>query len=206
MERYLITQTLLSAYQYMFDCYESQAEEAQESFLRTLRREPSESTDAMLNGIEFEDNVYALADNPNHILTNLDWENGIAAIASILKGAAFQVSEKRPISVDGMDFLCYGKLDGLKAGHIYDVKFKNKSFGSLDLAGYYLDSPQHPMYLYLVPEAADFSYLVSDGEDLYIETYRREECRSIGEIIHDFKQGIESMGLMDEYKKYWAAL
>ena len=54
-----------------------------------------------------------------------------------------------------------------------------------------------------MPEAYEFQYLVSDGEDVYIETYRREQSRSIGEIIHDFLESIKAMGLMDLYKEKW---
>lgn len=105
-----------------------------------------------------------------------------------------------------MTFLCYGILDALCAGVISDVKYKQKSFGSLDLAGNYLDSAQHPMYFYIVPEAYEFRYLVSDGTDLYKEVYRRGECRDIAEIITDFISSITSLGLLDEYKRHWLAL
>ena len=64
-------------------------------------------------------------------------------------------------------------LDALKAGTIYDVKYLNKSMGSAELAWKYLESAQHPAYFYIVPEAHEFKYLVSDGKDLYIEQYPR---------------------------------
>lgn len=204
MQRYLITQSLLSAWAYTFDCYEGCEESAQEDFLRVLRREKGEQTEAMLNGISFENAVYATANgklNP----TGHKWEVGIRQVADIIKGAPVQVKAQSEITVDGIDFLVYGILDALKAGTIYDVKFKNKSFGSLDLAGDYLNSPQHPAYFYIVPEASEFKYLVSDGFDIYIETYRREDTAFIGDIIREFIESITIMDLLDLYKEKWQA-
>ena len=104
-----------------------------------------------------------------------------------------------------MTFLVYGVLDALQAGIISDVKFKNKSFGSLDLAGEYFDSPQHPFYFFMVPEARLFRYLVSDGTDLYIEQYTPDETPDAGELIAEFVDFLNVSGHMETYKKYWAA-
>ena len=105
-----------------------------------------------------------------------------------------------------MTFLVYGILDALQAGVIYDVKFRNKSLGSEDIYGKYLNSPQHPAYFYIVPEATEFRYLVSDGEELYQEVYARENTRFIGDIIAEFISSLESMDLLERYKQNWVAL
>lgn len=204
MERYLITQTLLSSWAYVFNCWEGTEEDAMSDFLRTLKREPSEPTDAMLEGIEFENEVYAAASGKKRE-PHAKWESGIQLVATFLRGAQTQVKAQRDIRVHGMDFLVYGILDGLRAGVIFDVKKKSKGFGSLELAGGYLESAQHPAYFYIVPEAYEFQYLVSDGQDLYVEKYRPEECRPISEIIEEFIISIEAMGLLPLYKEKWAA-
>ena len=204
MARYLITQSLLSAWSYVHSCYEGCEEDAMESFLAALRREPSEITEAMQNGIDFENAVYAEASGqmrPPHE----KWEHGIQQVAAFLKGAQFQVRVQREIRVAGMTFLVYGVLDALHEGIIEDIKFKNKSFGSLDLAGEYFDSPQHPFYFFLVPEARMFRYLVSDGQDIYIEQYTPDETQDAGELIAEFVEFLNVTGLMDTYKQYWAA-
>lgn len=204
MARFLITQSLLSAWNYVHTCYEGCEEDAMASFLSTLHREETEQTEAMLNGIEFENAVYAEASGqvrPPHP----KWEYGITTIASLMKGAQFQVRVQREIQVAGMTFLVYGILDGLRAGTIFDVKFKNKSFGSLDLAGGYFDSPQHPFYFYMVPEAHEFLYLVSDGNDLYIERYTPEESVKAESLILEFLQFLEASNLLDVYKAHWQA-
>lgn len=201
---YLITQTLLGAWLYSLG---NEYAGAHEDFMRTLRREPTEQTEAMLEGIEFEDHVYDLAAGfIKHLPVEHErWERGAKLIAERIKGAQIQVSVYRPIKVDGVEFLLHGKLDALKAGTIYDVKKVSKSFGSVELAGKYLDSPQHPAYFYLVPEATRFEYCVSDGEDLYTEVYTPAISRRIGDIIKEFKDYMTDAGLWDVYTKFWQA-
>lgn len=221
MARYLITQSLLSSWNYTFDCFEGYEEEAREEFMQTLRREKGEPSEAMLKGIAFENLCYSIADgtfrpglelsgpcNPNsgELMERQIYPfgyQGACKVAEFIKGAPVQVKAQREITVGGTDFLVYGVLDALKAGTIYDVKFKNKSFGSLDLAGCYLDSSQHPAYFYIVPEASEFKYLVSDGSDIYTETYRREDTPYIGDIIRDFVDSLAGWGLLDLYKEKW---
>lgn len=221
MARYLITQSLLSSWNYTFDCFEGYEDEAREEFMQTLRREKGEQSEAMLKGIVFENLCYSIANGSFHPTTEQSFPcnpnsgepmerqvypfgyQGACKVAEFIKGAPVQVKAQREISVNGMDFLVYGILDALKAGTIYDVKFKNKSFGSLDLAGSYMDSPQHPAYFYIVPEASEFKYLVSDGSDIYTETYRREDTPFIGDIIGEFIDSLANWGLLDLYKEKW---
>lgn len=223
MERYLMTQTLLSSWGYMFNCYEDGAEEAYADFVRTLNRERGEQTEAMQNGIEFETLVYEIsrgvycpkwqpAQETNPVSGEVfekyayhKWFSGAKQIAEIIKGAPTQVRVQRDIDIHGMSFLLYGILDAVSAGIIYDVKFLNKSFGSAELAGKYYDSPQHPAYLYMVPEARRFEYLVSDGNDLYKEVYDRRITRPIADIMDEFVQSLEAMNLLDVYKEKWTS-
>ena len=209
-DRYLLTQSLLSAYAYMFDCYEGGEDDAKAEFEQTLLRIKSPPTEAMQNGIDFENIVYGLVTGdirqlPCGLIEAHKWYPGAKAIADRLMGAQLQVRASRPIVIDGTQYLIYGVLDGLKAGVIYDVKFKNKSFGKLDLAGGYLESPQHPFYFHIVPEAYEFQYLVSDGEDLYTEIYHPDECPTAEKIIRPFLSYLESEKLMDVYRQHWKA-
>lgn len=228
MERFLITQSLLSAWAYCFDCFEGFEDDAYADFLRTLRREPGEQTEAMLNGIAFERLCYSIAngafkptwvlDDPKHPAVEPNsgeamghyeypkYYAGAAKVAEIIKGAPIQVKASREIEVGGIRFLVFGILDALKAGTIYDVKFMNKSMGSADVYGKYLDSAQHPAYFHIVPEATDFKYLLSDGEDLYIEHYRREDTRPIGDFIAEFIESLRGWNLLDTYREKWLAL
>lgn len=205
MGRYIITQTLIASWLYMHNCHEGCEEDAYNAFLATLNRMPSEANDAMQNGLDFEHEVYLAAAGITRS-AHPKWENGITAVAERISGAQVQVWLSRELSVDGMDFVLHGVLDALKAGVISDVKFSNKSFSSADLPGKYLESPQHSAYFYLVPEAREFVYLVSDGEDLYTERYTPEGTRPFPEIVKEFIDGLKAMNLLDVYKELWAEI
>ena len=205
MTRYLITQSLLASWNYTFSCYESRFDEAYSDFLDTLNRKKHETTSAMQNGIDFENEVYKEAKGET-CSPHPKWESGIKAVAEIIKGAPVQIKVQRELQVSGYTLLVYGILDSLKAGTVYDVKFCNKSFHSAELAGKYMDSPQHPAYLYAVPEAQKFKYLVSDGTDLYTETYTRNNSKPFEDIAKSFIFFLETSGLMPIYKEKWKAL
>ncbi len=205
MAKYLITQSLLSAWSYAHTCFESCAEEAYEEFLNALNRIPKETTPEMQNGIDFENEVYKEAAGTPRV-PHPSWENGIKAVATAIKGAQTQVKAQRECTVGNKTLLVYGVLDALKAGVISDVKFSNKSFGSAELAGKYLNAAQHSAYFYIIPEAYRFDYLVSDGEDLYTETYARSNTRPFEDIAAEFLNSIEAMGLMSVYEEKWLAL
>lgn len=197
-----ITKTLLESWRYCFSCYEGYEEDAYADFLRTLRREPSETTEAMMNGLTFEDRVYRAAVGKT-IRSDAKWREGALKVAEIIRGAQIQVPISKPIEVNGTTFLLKGVLDALKAGVIYDVKFLNKSLGSADVYGKWLNCTQHPAYFYLVPEAREFQYVGSDGEDIYIETYQRDQSPDIHEIIQDFLEFLKTEGLTDIFMEKW---
>ena len=88
--------------------------------------------------------------------------------------------------MNGVTFVCYGILDFLKAGVIIDTKF-SKTYR----VGKYLDSPQHPMYFYLCPEAYRFDYIISDGSFVYRESYYPEDTEPIERTISKFMEWLE---------------
>lgn len=202
MARYLMTHSLLSSWLYCLkeNPYEDATSESDPlgDFLKVLRREPTETTEAMRNGILFEDLVDAVARGEGD--TDSNWYPAAANVASRIRGGVPQVKLNRQIEVNGFTLLLHGRLDWLKAGEIFDVKF-TKNYDP----GKYFDSTQHPMYFELVPEANSFTYLVSNGSGVWPEPYRRDETRSIIPIIAEFLEWLETTGLMDLYKQYWLA-
>ncbi|MBR4472472.1 MAG: hypothetical protein IKS55_02435 [Oscillospiraceae bacterium] len=226
MPRYEITKSLIESWYYVQDCWEGGEEEAMNAFMTALRREKEDLTEEQQqninNGFEFEKLVTDIATGafvPEFVdsggtnpktgeVMGYDryprWHWAANEFAQLLRGAQFQVRIHKPITVRGIDFEIHGVLDALREGTIFDIKFKNKSFGSLDLPGSYLDSAQHPFYFYLVPEARRFLYLVSDGTDVYIEQYTPEESRDAYDVIAEFVDFLQSAGLMDLYKEHWA--
>ena len=83
---------------------------------------------------------------------------------------------------------------------ISDIKFS----GSYSV-GKFFDSPQHPMYMELVPEAREFTYIVSNGNRVWRETYRRDECRSVLDIIGEFVYYLRETKLLSIYESFWRA-
>lgn len=204
-KRYLMTHSLLSSWLYAMKSnpYEDATTERDpyEEFLQTLRREPTPTTEAMQNGIEFEDLVTAIINNDvEKMKAHPSWFDAAFDVATVVGGGTLQYRAKREIYVDDMCFVLYGRLDVLKGGVIYDIKFtKNYDVGK------YFDSTQHPTYLRIVPEAEKFVYLASNGSQVWPETYRRDETPPIEPIISDFLSFLKANDLFEIYKEHWEA-
>jgi len=151
----------------------------------------------MLDGNRFE-NILNSTLNGAGISPDHEWYRHINKLCSTLAGARQQVKLSRDITVDGIDFVCYGVLDFLKAGIIYDTKYSETY-----MTNKYLDSPQHPMYFYLVPEAYEFQYKICDGKYIYTEIYRPEDTQPIEKTIKYFMTFLERRGLIDIYCQKW---
>ena len=203
MERFLVTHSLLSSWLYAIseNPYEDATTEKDPlaDFLTVLRREPTETTEAMLNGIDFENLVTAIAENTPHD-RNHQWYDGAKQIADIVQNGVFQYVAKRDAFIGGRNVLLYGRLDALKAGHIYDIKFSRRYE-----VGKFYDSTQHPMYLNLVPEALDFTYLVFNGSSVWQERYSRKDTMPIEPVVEHFFEWLRGQGLDDLYRENWGA-
>ena len=187
-----ITQSLLSAWEYGF-----KTDDGYEDFLRTLNREKKQPTKAMLDGIRFENclNSVLLGE---HLPPDHEWKFPITEMAAELDGAQQQVVLFKDTEVDGQPILLHGVLDYLKAGVIYDCKF-SKTYH----LNKYLQSPQHPMYLSIVPEARDFTYIISDGKYVYRERYPREIVQPIEPTIKYFMDFLKKHDLFKIYTEKW---
>ena len=196
----MMTHSLLSSWLYAMkdNPYEDLTTERDymDEFMKTLRREQTPTTEAMQNGIDFEDMVTDIVlgkDRSGH-----KWHSAAARVADIISGGRLQYRASKPMVIDGVELLLYGRLDALKAGEIYDIKFsKNYERGK------YINSTQHPVYLELVPEATGFTYIVSNGSEVWTERYRRDETADMGPIISDFLLWLRGRGLLGLYKEKW---
>lgn len=189
--KFLITQSLISSWQYCL------ASGNFNEFVEALERKHKPPTKAMLDGQRFENIVESVASGiviePEH-----EWYRPITEIAGVVKDGQYQVKLSRDLTVDGITFVCYGILDFLKCGVIYDTKF-SKTYH----VGKYLDSPQHPMYFYLCPEAYEFTYIISDGKWVYRETYRPDDVEPIEHTIKNFMNFLDNLGLVNTYCENW---
>lgn len=225
MSCYLITHSLLSSWLYGIkeDPFEDSTTERNgySDFLDCLNKVEKPPTEAMLNGIEFENLVTDIATGRFTPEFETDgtvskssygdgevmgcdkyprWYAAAHKVADIVQGGQFQFKAKKFATVNGIDFLLFGRLDVLKAGYIYDIKF-SKSYDR----GKYYDSTQHPMYCEIVPEAKHFQYLISNGIDVWSETYMKEDTPSIIPIIADFSDWLITHGLFKIYAEKWEA-
>jgi len=220
-----ITKTLLDSWAYMCDHSNGEPEKRDE-FITLLKREQTPPNEAQQAGLDFERLVQEIAEGrftPEWVHQGGRCEpnsgepmgynkypknyNGAVKVADIVKGGQWQVHVAKDITVDGHDFWLHGFCDVVKAGVIYDLKFKTKSFGdnNLFLAGSsFKHSSQHSAYLRCLPEAYEFVYLVSDGEDLYTEAYSRMNSRPIEEIISEFMTWMKTEPeLLKLYEERW---
>lgn len=200
---YLLTHSLLAAWLWAIKDTQSERDPMEE-FMLTLRRQPTPTTEAMQNGIDFEELVTAIVNKEyraewHGTQEQHKWYGAAVKVASAVRGGQLQYKAKKSMSIAGTDVLLYGRLDALKAGTIYDIKFSKRYE-----RGKYIDSTQHPVYMELIPEATSFTYLVSNGIDVWTEIYRRDETKSILPTIETFFEWLDSMGLMEEYRKAWA--
>lgn len=195
--RFLITQSLLGSWLYQYNAYD--IEQAHKDFLSTLNREQRKPTKAILDGIQFENMVTAYCEgaepNKEH-----KWFHSIKECGDVLKGAQFQVPVYKDKIIDGIPFLLYGRIDALKAGIIYDLKFSHSYE-----PGKYLASPQHPMYFECCPEAVKFIYIISNGSEMYQESYSRTDSPTIDSTIMEFIHYLEFTGLDKIYVEKWKA-
>lgn len=197
---YWMTQSLLSSWIYFRDAEDDYSDRAFQSFLSTLRREEKEPTKAMQDGIRFEDMVNAIAaGKAPEVDYNDKWAAAARRFAKKCSGGQSQVPIAGRLTVSGMDFALYGVCDYIKAGIIMDIKkVVRYSYGK------YQNSPQHPMYLHLLPEANRFDYLIFTGTDCHVETYRRVDCEPIEEIILEFVHALKEYGELNTYMDFWA--
>jgi len=200
---YLMTQSLISSWLYAMkeNPYADATTEdtAKDDFLAVLRREPTKTSEAMQSGIDFENLITSIlaGDEPKEH----DWYDAAFRVASKITGAQLQVPIKREETIDGTQILLYGRVDALRAGVIYDIKYTSHYE-----VGKYFDSPQHPMYLSILPDAYAFEYLASDGRNVWPERYSRDEARDIVPLITDFLRWIKSVGLYEVYAEKWLSL
>lgn len=201
--RLLITPSLLNSWLYIDLCRASVKEaetdticledkqdqasqKAFEAFKATLQRIKTPPTPAMQRGIEFED---------------LCCKGNQPQISPIIEGGAFQIVGTREETIQGIDFLLYGRLDVLKNGIIYDIKrvsqYKTQK---------YAHSAQHGFYMDLFENATQFTYLAYDNYDkLHKETYYRDQYKPTTALISEFIGFLKQNNLWDTYVELWAS-
>lgn len=189
-----ITQSLISAFWYSF-----KTENGYDDFLKTLNREPKQPTAQMLDGVQYE-SVLNNVLKGEHLDSSHKWYRPIMQMAVELYGSQQQVTLFKEVEIDGQPILLHGVLDYLREGHIWDCKLSK----TYRLNKYlWTETPQTAMYLALVPEALDFTYIVSDGTYVYHERYPREIVPPIEPEIKHFLDFCKQHGLWETLSEKW---
>ena len=185
-KKYLITASLLNSWKYAISLENEYGN--LEDFKKVLSKEPFEETEAIRTGFEFEQFMMA-----NYEPT---------------KKGCYQVKLSKNITTKSGNYVLYGILDCLKAGTIFDYKYK----GSYEVGSFY-DSYQHLMYFELCPEASKFEYLISNNykngktlEDinLYHEIYLREDMKTdLYKEIDNFMNWLKTNDLYELFCEKW---
>ena len=178
MTKYLLTPSLINAYQYFIQDEWKSPADSRADFLKTLSREKFEPNESMKLGIKLEDDINLVCQNKYQFYdfgckdeeeeglnAVLSYEKIISSLANIVNGGLWQQSVKKEIKIGNQEFLLYGRTDVIKRDTIYDVKFTS----NYEL-GKFLDSSQHLIYLYC-SDLPNFSYLISDGKEWWKEDY-----------------------------------
>ena len=183
---HLITASLLNAWKYLLESEYS----TMDSFLEVLNKVSHETTKAQQAGYDFE-----------------DW--CIENYEPTLNGQ-YQVKLSKEVTINGIEFCLYGRLDCLKQGVVYDYKHTSKYE-----VGKFFGSYQTSMYLELVPEASKMVYVIgtdkpqyqveneNDVYNIFEETYTRDECKPIIQVIKQFIEWLKTMGLWQTYLELW---
>jgi hypothetical protein len=189
-----ITKSLLDSWLWAF-----KRDDGWDDFLSVLHREKKPPTQAMLDGTRFE-NVLNNVLNGEAIPADHEWVSVIAEMSKDLYGSQQQVTLFQDCDVNGQPFLLHGVLDYLRAGRIWDCKFtKNYHLNKY----FWEETSQTAMYLALVPEARDFTYIISDGKYVYRERYPRDIVPPIEPTIKNFMDFCKKHGLWNTYVEKW---
>lgn len=190
-----LTKSLLDAWLFSF-----RVDDGWERFLLTLNRQKTPVTEAMLDGTRYENCLNSVL-NGETIPEDHEWYKPVTEMAKELRDAQQQVVLFRDTEVEGQPILLHGVLDYLREGHIWDCKFTKR----YHLNKYYWEyTTQTAMYLALVPEAFDFTYIVSDGKYVYRERYPREIVPPIEPTIKNFMNFCDQHDLRKILEEKWS--
>lgn len=190
-----VTKSLLDSWLYSY-----RKEDGYEDFLRTLNREKSPPTQAMLDGTAYE-NMLNNVLNGEPIYMENEYYDVLIEMAYELQGSQQQVVLFKDVDINGQPTLLHGVLDYLIAGHIYDCKFSKTYHLNKYLWEY---TAQTGMYLALVPEAFDFTYIITDGKYVYRERYPRDIVPPVEYTINQFYQFLKAHDLWGIFESKWS--
>lgn len=196
----LVTHSLLANWKWWLDFEGDDDSTARESFENTLNKICVDNI-YMKTGGDFEKLVEGIDKNWTLKFPEKQIFECAGEIAKIISGGTWQVSCKKDVMIDDQPILLYGRTDVLRGPEIFDIKFV-----SYYEPRKYIKSTQHKMYFECFPGTERFTYLVSDGVEVYRESYDRDETDSIIPIVRDWWSWVNQFPKYREiYKEKWKA-
>lgn len=183
----IVTPSLWDAYYY----YRNLDDKTEEDLLKFLRKEPSEPTEEMRKGIEFEKRIryQCLYSYP------ASGDDVVDSIADIVRGGIWQKKVEKPFK----DWWLKGVMDVCFLDKIFDIK-KVKSYE----LGKYKHSIQHLVYMYCTG-IEEFEYLIGTGSGTGSEFYREHyNWNAIAERVLESCL-IELTSFLSDVPMFWDA-
>lgn len=194
MPKVRVTKSLVDSWLYSF-----KKDNGYEDFLKTLNREKTPPTEQMLAGVAYENMLNNILNGEPLYMDN-PYYDALCEMACELQGAAQQVVLFKDVMIGDQPVLLHGVLDYLRESRIWDCKFTK----NYHLNKYFWEyTSQAAMYLALVPEAYDFTFIATDGKWVYRERYPREIVPPIETTIRQFFTYLKSHGLWEIYEEKW---
>ena len=193
----LITPSLLNAWNYYFDAPEDYDESSKQSFLDALNKIKYPQTDVQLEGVKFEEHVRCIRE-----FTDEDerYRSAVLEAREVVKNGVWGMSCSKQITIDGNEYLLYGRPDVVRGPTCFDIKWTGTySYGK------YINNTQHPLYMYCLDALWDFQYVVYDGLRIHVETYQRGDCQDIIATVSDFISWLKWNNLYETYQEKWRA-
>jgi len=176
---------------------QNESDTAREEFIGVIKRERSPDNEAMMHGRAFEARVRMECDPLHtewmtqndaddiyktfHKEKDAEYMSCVYELAKHLLGGVWQIALSKTETINGIEFVKYGRVDVIKYG-IIDVKF-SQTFES----GKYLGKAQTKMYLDLAPQAPWMQYTVCDGKVIYYgDKFLRDDVAPINQDIGNF--------------------
>ena len=152
---------------------------SQDDIMPLLRRDEQETTEAMQNGLDFENRII----------------NGeVEELKPLVNGGIYQPCLFKPYK----DYILYGFADLIKGFKIYDFKFV-KSYE----IGKYRNAVQHLLYMYCA-DLNEFEYIIGTKDDfIFYEYYARDDDK-LFEVVNQFDKWLDITGNRELYAQNYS--
>lgn len=198
----LITPTILNSLAWWQNCWANKKDEARHDFLNSLSRNYGpweEAPEAIRKGVAFENEVYKWADRDRQGKGSKKFNE----VCEMVKGGNFQKKSKKFLTIDGVEYCIYSKLDVKLPNKIIDLKTTMNYRGPKK----YLDTMQHKFYCY-TEDCNDFEYVVVTWDigytidQVFVVPYHVDDMKSVeADIIEAVRNFIDIINAYDDLQE-----